>query len=373
MAIRHRIFYKPGRCLSAGLQFHSYMDFAEQLISWYGQNQRSLPWRNTKDPYRIWLSEIILQQTRVNQGLPYYQGFLEHFPKVGDLASASEQEVLALWQGLGYYSRARNLHAAAKIIQNEYGGVFPADYQKIKALPGIGPYTAAAIASFAFNLCHPVVDGNVIRFICRLEGIYEPVQSSLCRKKIEESLAGRIDRKEPGAFNQAIMEFGALACTPLNPLCRREPGACPFAHVCHAFAHGAEAHLPVKEKKKPLPVWQLHYVLVFDRNDTVWLRKRGYDDLWRGMYDLPVLPQSPALDAVPAVCEAAGISFLEHRTQVLSHRKLHFYFYKAEAGASGLRKYLEKQENCFRVKKNSLSKYAFPISVRRFLKDLTIF
>ena len=347
------------------------MTFSEQLINWYGQNQRSLPWRNIQDPYRIWLSEIILQQTRVNQGLPYYQRFVERFPKVGDLASASEKEVLALWQGLGYYSRARNLHAAAKIVQKEYGGVFPADYEKIKALPGIGTYTAAAVASFAFNLCHPVIDGNVIRFICRLDGIYEPAQSALCKKTIEKTLYERIDRQNPGVFNQAIMEFGALACTPLNPLCGQ--GQCPFQSVCHAFEHGAVAHLPVKEKKKPLPVWQLHYMLVLDQDDTLWLHKRGYNDLWRGMYDLPLLPQSPSLEAPPVVCEAEGISFLEHRTQTLSHRRLHFYFYKADAGTFGLRKYLESQKDCLRVKKNSLSEYAFPVSVRRFLEDIHIF
>lgn len=349
------------------------MKFSELLIDWYIQNRRQLPWRNIHDPYRIWLSEIILQQTRVNQGMPYYLRFVERFPDVKALASASEEEVLALWQGLGYYSRARNLHAAAQTVQNEYGGVFPADYEKMKALPGIGPYTAAAIVSFAFNLPYPVVDGNVIRFICRLDGIYEPVQSSACRKQIEKLLAERIDSKKPGTFNQAIMEFGALACTPVNPLCMRAGEVCPFQEVCYAFQHKAIAHLPVKEKKKPLPVLQLHYMLVLDCNDTVWIRKRGYEDLWRGMYDLPVVPQASIGEMTPVACEALGLRLEAHYTQTLSHRKVHFYFYGADLSQPWVKEFLTNQKNCVRVQKNSLSKYAFPISVKRFLKELTIF
>ncbi len=345
------------------------MIFSELLIDWYEQNRRSLPWRDIRDPYRIWLSEIILQQTRVNQGLPYYERFLERFPTVRHLASASEEEVLRCWQGLGYYSRARNLHAAAKIIHERHKDVFPGTYEEIRALPGIGPYTAAAIGSFAFDLCHPVVDGNVIRFICRLDGIYEPANSAVCRKKIGELLSGRIDCARPGTFNQAVMEFGALACTPQSPLCSQGSGACPFGNVCHAFAHGATDILPVKEKKKSLPVCHLHYLLVYGKDDTVWLRKRGYDDLWRGMYDLPVLPLS---DEVPAVCEREDIVFLAHYSQNLSHRKLHFYFYRAEPDTPWVEKCLSEQAGCVEVKKNELERYAFPVSVRRFLKDLAI-
>lgn len=349
------------------------MQFSELLIDWYIQNRRSLPWRDIHDPYRIWLSEIILQQTRVNQGMPYYLRFVERFPDVKALASASEEEVLALWQGLGYYSRARNLHAAARAVQNEYGGVFPADYEKIKGLPGIGSYTAAAIVSFAFNLPYPVIDGNVLRFICRLDGIYEPVQSSACRKQIEKLLVERIDSQKPGTFNQAIMEFGALACTPVNALCMRAEETCPFQEVCHAFRHKAIAHLPVKAEKKPLPVLHLHYMLVLDKNETLWLRKRGYEDLWRGMYDLPLVPQVSDKKMESVVCEAPGLHLAAHYTQVLSHRKVHFYFYRADLSEPWVKEVLTNQKNCVRVKKNSLSKYAFPISVKRFLKELTIF
>ena len=345
------------------------MDFSEQLIRWYEENRRVLPWRNTRDPYRIWLSEIILQQTRVVQGLPYYERFLERFPTVANLALAAETEVLKLWQGLGYYSRARNLHKAAKIIHEQYNDVFPETYAEIRALPGIGDYTAAAIASFAYNLVHPVVDGNVIRFICRLKGIFEVAGSPACTKKIRELLQKRIDTRKPGLFNQALMEFGALGCTPSAPLCMREEETCPFREHCHAWHHKAIDRLPVKKKKEILPVMELHYLLITDNKDNLWLHKRGYDALWRGMFDLPSLPEAKEKNSL---CDTGDTEFLKHYAQVLTHRRLEAYFYRLNENSPTARKILKKQENCFKIRAHEISRFAVPRVIERFLQDFNI-
>ncbi len=344
------------------------MDFSEQLIRWYDENRRTLPWRNTKDPYRIWLSEIILQQTRVAQGLPYYERFLTHFPSVKELALASEAEVLKLWQGLGYYSRARNLHAAAQIIHRQYQDVFPSTYAEIRALPGIGDYTAAAIASFSYNLVHPVVDGNVIRFICRLEGIFEVAGSPACTKKIKELLQKRIDTLRPGLFNQAIMEFGALGCTPCTPICMQEEGNCPFTTYCHAWHQKVIDRLPVKKKKESLPVLELHYLLITDTEGNFWLHKRGYDALWRGMFDLPSLPDGQK----DKLCDAGNTEFLKHYAQILTHRRLEVYFHHLPENSPLARKILKKQENCLKICPKEISRFAVPRVIERFLGDFNI-
>lgn len=344
------------------------MNFSEQLIRWYEENRRVLPWRNTKDPYRIWLSEIILQQTRVAQGLPYYERFLTHFPSVRELALASEAEVLKLWQGLGYYSRARNLHAAAQIIHRQYQDIFPSTYAEIRALPGIGDYTAAAIASFSYNLVHPVVDGNVIRFICRLEGIFETAGSPACSKKIRELLQNRIDTLRPGLFNQAIMEFGALGCTPCIPLCMQEDGNCPFMTYCHAWHHKVIDRLPVKKKKEALPVLELHYLLITDTEGNFWLHKRGYDALWRGMFDLPSLPGGQK----DKLCDADNTEFLKHYAQILTHRRLEVYFYRLPENSPLARNTLKKQENCLKICPKEISRFAIPRVIERFLGDFNI-
>ena len=195
------------------------MNTGSLLIDWYKKNKRELPWRNTSDPYKIWLSEIILQQTRVQQGLPYFERFIHHYPTIKDLASADEQDILLLWQGLGYYSRARNMHQTAKIIVDKYHGNFPKNYSEIIALKGIGEYTAAAIASFAFGLAYPVLDGNVYRVISRLFGIEKPIDTSKGKKEVTEALNLVFNQDNPGLFNQAVMEFGATHCTPKKPRC----------------------------------------------------------------------------------------------------------------------------------------------------------
>ncbi len=355
------------------------MPFSSKLLFWYGENRRTLPWRGISDPYRIWLSEIILQQTRIVQGEPYYLRFVEHYPTVRHLADASEEEVLKLWQGLGYYSRARNLHKAAQVVRDEYGGVFPSTYERIRALPGVGDYTAAAIASFAFNLPYPVVDGNVIRFMTRLEGIFEEATSPACRKKILEVLKERMDVRQAGLFNQALMEFGALACTPQNPLCQKDPEACPFAKDCYALAQGVVSGLPVKKRREVLPVVNLHY-LYLEEKGCVWVHKRGYDDLWRGMYDFPVwedVTQAAEAQRNPKACgEAAepvrGLKLLKDYKQTLSHRRLHVFFYEVQPG-SPLALHIGKSGDYRKVDKKTLSQLAVPKNIATFFRDFNIF
>ena len=219
--------------------------FQETLITWYVKNKRDLPWRHTKDPYKIWLSEVILQQTRVAQGKDYYLRFIEAFPTVNHLAKATEKKVLSLWQGLGYYSRARNLHATAKIITANHGGIFPDNYKELLLLKGIGPYTAAAIASFAFNKPRAVLDGNVFRVLSRLYNVSTPINSTQGLKEFQEISQSLINHLDPSTHNQAIMEFGALLCTPRVPRCND----CPFTIECGAYQNGTINQRPIKIKK----------------------------------------------------------------------------------------------------------------------------
>ena len=261
--------------------------FSNSIISWYRENPRHLPWRETQDPYAIWLSEIILQQTRVAQGLPYYQAFIQAYPTVKDLAEAEEEAVLRLWQGLGYYSRARNLHACAIYIWRERGGIFPDSYASLLQLKGVGSYTAAAISSFAFGEVQAVVDGNVFRVLARYFGIATDIGSSKAKPEFE-GLANRlIPQDTPGEFNQAIMDFGSRCCTPKNPSC----GTCPLAPSCFAKQQGLVASLPVKEKKTKVKDRALQYLVLSCGTSLVW-KKRGEGDIWTGLYDFPTLDHS---------------------------------------------------------------------------------
>lgn len=256
--------------------------FSTQIIRWYRENPRDLPWRNSTDPYQIWLSEIILQQTRVAQGLPYYYAFIENFPTVKDLALAPESEVLRLWQGLGYYSRARNLHFCAKYVWNELGGNFPNTYSELLKLKGVGSYTAAAISSFAFGEVQAVVDGNVFRVLARYFGIETDIASSKAKKEFEALANSLIPKENPGEFNQAMMDFGARLCTPANPSC----GTCPIQSSCFAYRNDLVKSLPVKINKVKIKERKLHYVVIRCGNDWVW-NKRSSGDIWEGLHDFP--------------------------------------------------------------------------------------
>ncbi len=252
----------------------------KKIIRWYSQAKRDLPWRRTGDPYLIWLSEVILQQTRVSQGLPYYERFVSEFPTVTDLAAAEEVRVLRLWQGLGYYSRARNMHAAAGMVMREFGGAFPRTYRDLIGLKGVGPYTAAAIASISSGERVPVVDGNVYRVLSRMFEIDLPINASGAYTRFSEVAAELMGELSPGEFNQAMMELGATVCHPKNPDC----GHCPVAEECGAFKNKSQAKYPVKDKKVKTRERFIHY-LVFRAGNKLWVRQRGVQDIWAGLYD----------------------------------------------------------------------------------------
>lgn len=265
--------------------------FAEKLLNWYSENGRRLPWRDTDNPYYIWLSEIILQQTRIEQGRSYYEHFVTHYPSVDALAKATEEQVLKSWQGLGYYSRARNLHGAAKYIADELDGVFPNTYDGILKLKGVGRYTAAAIASFAFKLPYPVIDGNVYRLVSRLYGIYTPIGTDQAYREFEALLLNLIDQEHPDLFNQAIMDFGSIYCKPLGCDC----GNCIFQQECVAFNQGKVGLLPVKPQKVKVVERYFYYI------DVVWpgarlMHQREAGDIWQGLYELPLHECESALD-----------------------------------------------------------------------------
>ncbi|MFB2119271.1 A/G-specific adenine glycosylase [Parapedobacter sp. 2B3] len=307
------------------------MAFSNDIITWYNQHKRDLPWRDTTDPYVIWLSEVILQQTRVAQGLPYFHRFLSHYPDVGSFASAPEGEILRHWQGLGYYSRARNMHNAAKTVVAAHGGVFPSRYDDLMGLKGVGEYTAAAIASFAANEPRAVVDGNVFRVLARYFGIDEPINSTGGRKVFLKLAQELLDGSRPGLYNQAIMEFGALQCKPQNPDCAN----CVLRLDCRALKEGRVDQLPVKLKGKASRNRYFNYFVV-EEGDRVLMNRRGPGDIWESLYELPLIetPRSMELHELAAdkvVMEHfgpnAGLKLVGGPVKhVLSHQNLHAQF-----------------------------------------------
>lgn len=267
--------------------------FTKKIIDWYEQNKRILPWRSTKDPHKIWLSEIILQQTRIAQGLPYYQIFVKNFPDVKSLAAAKPDKVLRLWQGLGYYSRARNLHACAKQIVKTLNGKFPSTFEELKKLPGIGDYTAAAIASISFNEQVAVVDGNVFRVLARVFGIDKDIASGAGKKYFFKIANELVPKDSPDIFNQAVMEFGALHCTPQNPKCE----SCPFERSCVANARGLQKLLPIKTPKQKIRKRYFNYVVITHRGKLL-MRKRNAGDIWNGLYDFYLIETKKSIKPV---------------------------------------------------------------------------
>ena len=308
-------------------------NFGRILIEWYQNNRRDLPWRRTKNPYLIWISEIILQQTRVAQGYDYYQRFVKRFPDVFSLADADEDEVMKYWQGLGYYSRARNLHAAARSMA-EAGG-FPKTYKEVLALKGVGGYTAAAICYFAYGMPYAVVDGNVYRVLSRWLGIETPIDSTEGKRIFAEVAAELLDKAQPGLYNQAIMDFGALQCTPVSPNCM----FCPFIDTCVARQKGLVDTLPVKQHKAKVTNRYFNYIYVRMGAHTL-INKRTGNDIWKNLYELPLIetesevPEEkfyalPQWQEMLAEGEVPSVRLVQKGVKhVLSHRVIYANFYE---------------------------------------------
>jgi len=305
--------------------------FAPWLVGWYRVHKRDLPWRETHDPYKIWLSEIILQQTRVAQGLPYYQRFLEKYPSIQALAHADEEAVLRLWQGLGYYSRARNLHACARMVVGELGGRFPSTYRELLHLKGVGKYTAAAIASIAFKEAVPVVDGNVYRVLARIFGVEEDITSAQGTKAFYTLARSLVPKEDADLYSQAIMDFGATHCTPVKPKC----GSCIFVDHCVAFHTGRQHVLPIKRKKVKLKRRYLHY-FVIQHGDQLYMKCRKDRDIWKGLYDFYVVEGRRAIaidqlkDGLVMLLRHHTLSALEQPIlykHLLTHQQLHAHFW----------------------------------------------
>ncbi len=309
------------------------MNFADELVKWYQNNKRDLPWRNTTNAYLIWLSEIILQQTRVDQGLPYFIRFMEKYPDVTSFAAAPEDDILKLWQGLGYYSRGRNMLKTAQYIQEHYKGKFPQRYDELIKLKGIGEYTAAAISSFSANEAKAVVDGNVYRVLARYFGIDDAINSTFGKKKFQAVADELLNKEHPALHNQAMMEFGAMVCKPKNPAC----GICPVRTGCYAFTNNATTTLPVKLKTVKIRERFLNYFLITD-GDTILMNKRGENDIWANMYDLPLIETTSALSiehlmALPETLEYFGDNIpitdvLTPKKHILTHQHLQVRFIK---------------------------------------------
>ena len=307
--------------------------FALTLEQWYERHKRDLPWRHTRDPYRIWLSEVILQQTRVAQGKPYYERFVAAYPTVADMARADERELLRLWQGLGYYSRARNLHQNARYITDQRAGKFPETYRDLLKMKGIGTYTAAAVASFAFGERVSVVDGNVYRVLARVFGIEEDITTGAAKRTFA-ALAARLIQSatDPATYNQAIMEFGAIQCTPVAPDCL----LCPLQQRCAAYLTGRQQQLPVKAKKAPVRERWFNY-LVFRNNDKIALRERTERDIWQNLHDFYLIETNEQKAGPPDLLPpefmpesmAAGVldGSPTEAVQLLTHQRIRARFY----------------------------------------------
>ena len=334
-------------------------NFSPILLDWYSKNKRELPWRNTLNPYKIWLSEIILQQTRVDQGMGYYLKFTEKYETIKDLSEASEDEVLSLWQGLGYYSRGRNLRKAAIQVMEEFGGVFPKDSINLKKLKGVGDYSSAAISSFSNDEKIAVVDGNVFRVLSRIFNISTPIDTGKGKKEFTELLEHLISTDKPDIFNQSIMEFGAIQCTPKSPNC----SVCHWQEKCVANNTNKVHFLPIKSKKIKQRIRYFNYI-VYKKDKNYFIQKRTKKDIWENMYEFPLLETKAEITDLPLKqIENGYINSIKKFTHLLSHQKIFVTFWEI---------HLEKYNNSNRyvvVNKNTINDYPFPKIVENYITN----
>ncbi len=345
------------------------MSFSQKVLHWYQEHKRELPWRNTKDPYKIWLSEIILQQTRVVQGTPYYHKFLEAFPTVFDLANAEEEQVLKLWQGLGYYSRARNLHATSKIVVSEYNGKFPDTYEGLKSLKGVGDYTASAIASISFGIPEPVVDGNVYRVLARYFGVDTPINSTQGIKYFKALAREVMNRENIRDYNQGIMEFGAIQCAPKKPYCL----LCPLNDGCVALKENRVTELPVKLNKTKVKQRYFNYLVLLDPKKKTRLEQRKGKGIWQNLYQFPLVESEKPVDGEQLNEQIQSLN-IQHEIKTvnlfneeplvhkLSHQHLHTRFWILEL--------LTELDNG--VSWDETHKFPVPVLIADFIKTFKI-
>ncbi len=338
------------------------MNFAGDILQWHKTVDRRLPWKESNDPYNIWISEIVLQQTRVEQGTQYYHRLITHFPSIESLASAEEDEIMRQWKGLGYYSRARNMHKTAKIIVDEYAGRFPDIHSEILSLPGIGPYTAAAIASFAFDLPYAVLDGNVFRVLSRVFGIFTPINTTAGKKEFGKLAADLLPHEQSADYNQAIMDFGALCCKPRKPNCK----SCTLLKCCSAYNNNLIDQLPQKEKK--LKRRSRYFIgLVCTSKRGLLIEKRTKKDVWQGLYSIPMLElggkttRKAMSEQVMSKFPDRNISHVATRTQKLTHQDIYIDLFQVDQTA------LDESEIV--VSPESYDNYAYPRVIDEYIKD----
>ena len=335
----------------------------EKLSDWFQTNKRDLPWRRTKNPYFIWISEIICQQTAVSTAIPYYLSFIEKFPNISSLAEASEDEVLIVWQGLGYYSRARNLHKSAILIKNQFSGKFPDRYDELIKLKGVGEYTAGAVASIAFGEQKPAVDGNVYRILSRIFGMYETSETAQGKRKFREKAVELMKDSVPGDFNQMLMEFGALQCVPKNPDCL----SCVINKNCYAYIKGVVGDLPLK-KKKNIPKDRYYYYFFVEFRGGILLKKRTENDIWKNLYEFPLIEAESEIESDLLQTKLKEEFFgnrnfilsecLFSKIHKLSHLNIYANFYRIVLDKNYPNSF--KKQKYFMIKKNYISH--FPVS-----------